>query len=258
MPYVENENIRIHYRVEGDGPALLLNHWSLGSLVGWYDYGYVDSLKKDYTVISLDVRGHGKSDKPHEPAAYALENRVADIVAVLDALGVDRAHYYGYSMGGWIGFGIAKYAPERFRSLAVGGAHPYEQSMSGLRDLIAVGVEQGAEAFVNLLMGMNGKWTQKHKAQWMDADFVAQQAAAQDRSSLQDILPMIECPFLVVAGAEDSVFDNAERACEAIPHGRFVSFSGLDHGGVLARSDLIVPLLREFFGEVEEQTGEHG
>ena len=251
MPYADNRGTRIHYKTEGSGPPLVLQHWSLGSLEGWREYGYIDALKDDYTVVALDARGHGASDSPHDPASYALEYRVGDIVAVLDDLGVEVAHYYGYSMGGWIGFGIAKHAPHRFKSLAIGGAHPYEQNMSGLRDLLTVGVDQGARAFIDLLAGMFGDFAQRHEAQWLEADFVAQRAAAGDRSSLEDVLPTIECLCLLLAGAEDSVFARAERACKAIPQGRLEAFPGLDHGGALARSDLVVPLLKVFFAEAD-------
>jgi pimeloyl-ACP methyl ester carboxylesterase len=54
-----------------------------------------------------------------------LPLRVSDIVAVLDELGIEKAHYYGYSMGGWIGFGMAKHASDPLRTLIIGGAHPY-------------------------------------------------------------------------------------------------------------------------------------
>ena len=79
MPYVNNGNVRIHYAIEGDGPPVVLNHWSLGTLEGWRVNGFIDRLSANYTVIALDVRGHGKSDKPHDLAAYALENRVGDV-----------------------------------------------------------------------------------------------------------------------------------------------------------------------------------
>jgi pimeloyl-ACP methyl ester carboxylesterase len=251
LPYADNSGTRIHYETEGSGPPLVLHHWSLGSLKGWGDYGYVDSLRGDYTVVALDGRGHGASDSPHDPASYALENRIADIVAVLDRLGVERAHYYGYSMGGWIGFGIAKNAPHRFKSLAIGGAHPYEQSMSGLRDLLSVGVDQGARALIDLLEWMSGDFARRHESQWLEADFVAQRNAAQDRTSLEDVLPTIDCPCLLLAGTEDGVFPNAEQASRAIPECRFEELPGLDHGGTLARSDLVVPILRAFLEEVE-------
>ena len=71
MPYVDNRGVRIHYQVEGKGPPLVLQHGFTQSLEGWYRCGYVDALKPKYRVVLIDARGHGKSDKPHERAAYA-------------------------------------------------------------------------------------------------------------------------------------------------------------------------------------------
>ena len=70
MAYVENDGVRIHYRVEGEGPPLFLHMGFSVDLTGWYEWGYVDALKDDYRLILIDPRGHGKSDKPHDPAAY--------------------------------------------------------------------------------------------------------------------------------------------------------------------------------------------
>ena len=153
MPYADNRGIHIHYETEGDGPPLVLHHWSFTSLESWYDYGYVSALKDDYRLILLDARGHGASDKPHDPEAHELNKRVADIVAVLDDLGVGQAHFFGYSMGGWIGFGVARHAPERFRSLIIGGQHPYAQDMEEMRQLARLGIEKRPEAVVALLGG---------------------------------------------------------------------------------------------------------
>jgi pimeloyl-ACP methyl ester carboxylesterase len=103
----------------------VLQHGFTDSLESWYEFGYVSALKPDYRLILLDARGHGGSEKPHEPAAYEDQLNVADILAVLDTLHIATAHFFGYSMGGWIGFALAKYAPERVSSLIIGGRHPY-------------------------------------------------------------------------------------------------------------------------------------
>ncbi len=65
----------------------------------------------EFHAIYVDHRGHGCSDKPHDPAAYAMPLRVGDAVAVLDDLGVERAHFLGISWGGRLGFGIGEHAP---------------------------------------------------------------------------------------------------------------------------------------------------
>src|SRR5437763_14786365 len=72
MPYADNGNIRIHYQVEGEGPALVLQHGFTESVTDWYEAGYVEALRRDYRLILIDARGHGASDKPRDPDAYVL------------------------------------------------------------------------------------------------------------------------------------------------------------------------------------------
>ena len=96
----------------------------------------MDALKGDYRLILVDARGHGQSDKPQDPSAYGLEKRVADVTSVVDAMGVAKAHFWGYSMGGWIGFGMAKYAPDRVDRLVIGGSHPYARDQSSVREFL--------------------------------------------------------------------------------------------------------------------------
>jgi pimeloyl-ACP methyl ester carboxylesterase len=112
MAYADNRGVRIHYRVEGSGPPLVLQHGFTSSIEDWYEAGYVDALERDYRLILVDARGHGDSDKPQDAEAYPLEKRVGDVVAVLDALKIEKAHFWGYSAGGWIGFGMAEFAPK--------------------------------------------------------------------------------------------------------------------------------------------------
>jgi pimeloyl-ACP methyl ester carboxylesterase len=148
MPYANNQRVRIYYQTEGEGLPLVLQHWSLTTMDSWYEYGYVSALKKNFRLILLDARGHGGSDKPHRPEAYELKKRVEDIEAVLDDRGTAQADFFGYSMGGWIGFGAARYATERFRSLIIGEQHPYAQEMAGLWQLVQYEIENGPEAFI--------------------------------------------------------------------------------------------------------------
>jgi pimeloyl-ACP methyl ester carboxylesterase len=79
MPYADNGGVRIHYQVEGEGPALVLQHGFTESTVDWYESGYVKALRTDYRLILVDARGHGASDKPHDPDAYVLDRRVGTL-----------------------------------------------------------------------------------------------------------------------------------------------------------------------------------
>lgn len=86
MPYANNQGVRIHYEIEGEGPHLVLIHGFTGSLDDWREFGYTETLKRNHQVILVDTRGHGASDKPHNPGAYETELLVGDVLAVLDQL----------------------------------------------------------------------------------------------------------------------------------------------------------------------------
>ena len=108
--------MRIHYEVEGRGEPLVIHHGFTSSIETVRLLGYSDSLKESHQVILIDARGHGVSDKPHTPESYGLQTAVNDVLAVLDELGIPKAHFFGYSMGGVIGFAVANFAPERLLS----------------------------------------------------------------------------------------------------------------------------------------------
>lgn len=255
MPYADNKGIHIHYQTEGDGQPLVLQHWSLATLESWYDYGYVSALKDEYRLILLDARGHGASDKPHSPDAYELKKRVEDIVAVLDDLGIAKAHFFGYSMGGWIGFGVARYAPERFRSLIIGGQHPYAQNMDEVRQLVRYGVENGPEAFVAKWAAELGALSSESRERMLAYDYEALLAVAQDRESLEDVLPTMRMPCLIYAGEMDEAYPLAKECAKQIANVTFVTIPGLNHSETLMRIDEVLPHVKRFLVAVNGQTG---
>ncbi|MCV7169469.1 alpha/beta fold hydrolase [Mycobacterium manitobense] len=93
----------IHYTVTGDGPPLMLVAGTMMAARHWADAGYMAALAGSRRVINVDPLGHGGSDRPHDPDDYRADGVTADLVAVLDAEGVDRATVWGYSRGGWLG-----------------------------------------------------------------------------------------------------------------------------------------------------------
>jgi pimeloyl-ACP methyl ester carboxylesterase len=121
MPYADSGGVRIHYRVEGNGIPLVLQHGYSDSLESWYEFGYVEVLKSQRKVILVDARGHGASDKPHTVSEYTREFQATDIVSVLRDLNISCADYWGYSMGGQIGFAMIQYAPDYVQRVVIGG-----------------------------------------------------------------------------------------------------------------------------------------
>jgi pimeloyl-ACP methyl ester carboxylesterase len=243
MPYAHNQGVRIHYTVEGDGPPLLLHHGTSGSGASWRETGYTDALARAYQLILIDARGHGASEKLYDPAAYDLSLRAADVIAALDDLNIRRTHYFGYSMGGWIGFGLAKYAPERFHSLILGGAHPYAESMQAARERMA----QDSEAFRAAAETLFGPYmTPGLRAQLMANDLHALRALTQDRASIADVLPTMTMPCLLFVGEADPRLPQVQECARNIPHVTFFSLPGCDHVAGWARSDLLLPHVTRF------------
>jgi pimeloyl-ACP methyl ester carboxylesterase len=120
--YVDASGDRIHYVEQGSGSPLLLIHGAFGSGTRFLretDFG--KTLGEQYRVIAPDSLAHGGSDAPADPSRYGARARASHLVAVLDALGIERAHVVGYSMGGWMASALAAFHPERVASLAIGG-----------------------------------------------------------------------------------------------------------------------------------------
>lgn len=120
--FVEStDNTRIAYDVAGNGPALVLLH---GGFIQdrriWHEVGYVERLSRGYKVITVDFRGHGESDRPVTPEAYAPDRFIEDIKAVVDDCNVRRFYVWGYSLGGTIGLQIASRVRETKGAILVG------------------------------------------------------------------------------------------------------------------------------------------
>lgn len=121
--YFDSAGVRLRYVDQGAGPAIVLVHGFTGDLqCCWLDNGVFPRLAQDHRVIALDLRGHGRSEKPHDPAAYDEIGR--DVIRLLDHLGLRRAHVVGFSLGGIIVAKLLTTDPERFSSAVLAGAAP--------------------------------------------------------------------------------------------------------------------------------------
>ena len=93
------DGVRISFQESSAGPTIVLVHGSGLSRAIWRGLGYTKALEERFHVVTLDLRGHGRSDKPQHENAYSMDLLVGDIVAVLDAARVQTAHYVGYYRG---------------------------------------------------------------------------------------------------------------------------------------------------------------
>jgi pimeloyl-ACP methyl ester carboxylesterase len=266
MPFANNNGVRIRYELEGRGPPLVLQHGFGGTLETWYETGYVEALKRDYNLILVDARGRGGSDKPHDPKAYALSIMVKDIVGILDALKIQKANYFGYSMGGRIGFRIPIFAPERFNSLILGGATYPLRGDEDKNDDILVSIQQDleialkeppvkvAEVYVALREKRNGKMLPEARDRALKSDFPAMLTAiiahrGDTAPDYREVLPRIKTPCFLFVGEADPRFLPAKECARLIPNAQFVSFPGQKHGEC-NRAELTMPYISKFLTEV--------
>jgi pimeloyl-ACP methyl ester carboxylesterase len=250
MPYTDNNGTHIHYQVEGNGPPLVLQHGFTQSAKRWYFHGYVDALKSDYQLILVDARGHGQSDKPHHPDSYDVSLLVGDVVAVLDALHLDKVHFWGYSMGGWIGYGMAKYALERVHTFILGGMHPYGRKLPPGSQLDGSDPEAFVHAFTRRLGIDPFAMPAEIREELFANDFQALAAAQQDFPSIADMIPTLTMPCLLYAGENDATYYFKARECaQQLPHATFFSLPGLDHAAGFRESGLVLPYVTKFLRE---------
>ncbi len=251
MPYAENEGVRIHYETDGTAgaPPVIMHHGFLADLESWRARGYVDRLRDRYRILLMDARGHGLSDKPHAPEAYDTRTRVLDVVAVLQAEGVARAHYVGYSMGGMMGFSTLIYAPQRFASLSVGGASPmrdpgrlanatadfdaYYQGALKRNAAVKAAFEAGKHDVAAL------KACRNEGARWGGAE---------------QAVRLAEIPMLLYVGTNDAPYEGAKQAQALNPRLRLLPLEGKDHAGAAEAVDQVAPAILETIALAEQSS----
>jgi pimeloyl-ACP methyl ester carboxylesterase len=208
-------------------------------------------LAEEFRLIFVDHRGHGRSDKPHGAKAYEMSVRVADIVAVLDELDIERAHFVGISWGGRLCFGIGQHAPRRVRSLVIIGQHPYAIDPDGplarvVGEALAASEREGIEPLVLAFEASAGPYPDDVRAAYLACDAAAMRAAWRAAMAEREVgydLGGWDVRCLICVAANDvDFFDQARRAADEIPKAEFVPIEDTDHLGVdVAPVDPILP-----------------
>ncbi len=232
----------IAFETHGSGPPVVLQHGFLSNRRSWVERGVVAELAPAYTTILVDSLGHGDSDKPIDRPAYGRAARAGDIAAVLDALGIERAHYVGYSMGAWIGTGMACFQAGRLRSLALGGWDPVRGPASPrpastpLPPLEPV-VERATKRSPSLTA-----WIQPRDLDALRACL----AALGDVDGSIEALAACGVPLRLWAGVDDPWHAGVQEAAERLPGATFASVAGDHIGAVLDHGPDVGRMLRAF------------
>jgi pimeloyl-ACP methyl ester carboxylesterase len=219
MPVTDGSGVPIHYDLAGSGPPLVLLHGFVGDSTSWRHAGYVDVLASQFTLVLVDGRGRGRSGKPHDPAMYATQHLAADVLAVLDDLGADRAGFWGHSLGGRVGLLLAIRHPDRLRALIVGATRAQAATVDPA--IIEAEVRSIREH------GWPGVLEQ---------------------------LQRIQVPTLMLAGDQDPGLADLRATADRIPGARSTVLPDCGHLDTFTRSDLTLPVVLPFLTETLVET----
>jgi pimeloyl-ACP methyl ester carboxylesterase len=236
MPYADSEGYRIHFEVAGAGrPVVLVHGWGSDLVHNWRSTGWVDALAARFRVLALDVRGHGRSDKPHVRAAYGYRALSRDVLAVMDHAGAARAALVGYSMGAFMGVCLLADAPSRFSAMVLGGIGDETTASAGACHAIAAALRAPAGALPPDPLGRAARAFVESNPRNDDLEALALSALAMWPEGFPlalagPHLARADVPVLVVNGSEDRPYVlSDERLVAALRRARLVRIPGCDH-----------------------------
>jgi pimeloyl-ACP methyl ester carboxylesterase len=216
--------LTLAYGDVGAGPPVVLIHGWGAAGSEWQEFGWVSLLAHRHRLLTPDVRGHGRSDKPHEPAAYRMDALARDVVDLLEDAGLPTAVLFGYSMGGAIALWTAALAPDRVERLVVGapsGAEPEDAAALG-RALRSGGpLEDRARSYRDYALRAPGN------------DLLALAACLETglpAPACQD-LARFHGAALLAAGERDRRYTATRKLASCLSKARFCSIPAADHMG---------------------------
>jgi 3-oxoadipate enol-lactonase len=257
MPKIQlSTGVSLHYEIEGQGQPVLLIHGLGSSLRDWEKQ--VVFLSRDYRVVTFDVRGHGRSDKPRE--RYSIALFAEDTAEFVRALELAPVNLVGFSMGGMIAFQMAVSTPELLKRLVVLNSGPElilrttTQRLEALRRFLVVallGMRPMGKSLSERLFPMPGqaglrrlmveRWSENERRAYLNSYRALIGWSVLDR--LQDI----SCPTLIVGADQDYAPVGYKASYAArIPHAQLVTIADSRHFTPLDQPDRLNAALAAF------------
>jgi 3-oxoadipate enol-lactonase len=242
--FTTGDGVRIAYRIDGrdDRPALILAN-SIATTLDMWDL-QIPKFVDHFRVVRYDYRGHGGSDVP--AGAYSDGRLGRDVLELMDWLRIERAHFLGLSLGGWVGQWLAIHASERIDRLILsntssylGPAETFDKSIAAT--LAAPDMKEAAETFLGnwfpkAMVAANGPVVRQFREMLLhiSRQGLAGLLAAVRDADMRRTSALIQSPTLVIAGEFDTVTSHAmgEAIARTIPGARLKTFPAVHFSNI--------------------------
>lgn len=253
--FLDSDGTRIHYLDWGTGePVLLIHGFTLDIETGWLLTGVAATLREmGYRVVAYDSRGHGKSDRPHDPASYGPVE-VDDAIRLLDHLGIEQTHVVGWSRGAFMANRINAWHPKRVRTLTLGGWGENGANDSAIPEAAraATAAMLDAADFHTMVRDVIPDGSPAEVEQWATLlaernDHQALAAVVRAGASWpvlsENELRANETPALAIVGDRDFLGSQVTLMGAVMSHLEMIVLPGASHGTTLSRPEFVTALV---------------
>lgn len=248
MPTLNRDGAHLYYEVHGEGPVVLLTHGYSATSQMWR--GQVEAVSKAHKLVTWDMRGHGRSDSPGDPALYSEAHTVADMAALLDAVGAETAIVGGLSLGGYMSLAFHRAHPERVRALLIidtGPGYKNDEAREGWNRNALRTAERYETDGLSALAGGSAERRLAEHASAKGLALAARGMLTQRDAGVISSLPDIRVPAIVIVGSEDAPFLAAsDYMASKIPGARKAVIDGAGHAANIDRPEAFNAALMEF------------
>lgn len=244
------DGTRIAYSVTGSGPTVVLLHGLMGNRESWQSSGYVDALVGNHRLVLVDMRGHGESGGPVDPAAYTYTHLANDIATVVEQECEEPPALWGYSAGGGLAMACVAHHPQLFSRVVIGGS--YRAALG-----FPAGATEGMVANARRIAAMANAPASEVPANMRQQNIAAVAAFLEKGSyfdpQVQADLKKFARPALLYLGSEDASQMHAQEQAidghitDFFTNLKYVELPGsLSHGEAFDRSDIVLPYVQPF------------
>jgi pimeloyl-ACP methyl ester carboxylesterase len=254
MPMLQRDDgVSLYYEVHGSGPTILLTHGYSATSQMWA--GQVAPLSKTHRLVIWDMRGHGRSDSPEDPALYSEPATVADMAALLDEVGAERAIIGGLSLGGYMSLAFHRVHPERTAALLIidtGPGYKNDEARAGWNRTSLKTAERYETDGLKVLEAGSAERRQAQHRSARGLALAARGMLTQRDAGVITSLPDIRVPALVVVGSEDAPFLAAsDYMASKIPGARKAVIEGAGHAANIDQPEAFNTAVTGFLSELK-------